>query len=1097
MRDCVIINPMVKMYLCSNYSQCVKAAGDIAQNYVSDPSGACAVFCEDKLTLSIEREIASRKGGSFGAEVYSFRRFIAQNVYRGEAILSKEGSVMAVGRVVGENADNLPVFRKSLNNPMLASTLYELIAQLQSAKVSADDLSNDAQKLPPELRGKIGDICTVYRAYTRFVEKGNYLDSNGYLALLPPYIAAGGFGGKAVVFCGYSSLTRQLFDIVSATAKRSDDTHIIVLFGDNDELYTNELYCAIMRVFPHVCIEDRRAEGQCAEAVALRERLFRPELLSEAGVETDKVFLYEAKTVEDELKHIASMITLRVKTGKIAYRNAVVAVGNINDYLPSVKKVFADYEIPFFADATKTLSAHPLSRLVLDYLNCAAKGYDVENLIKICKNIYFESDFELTDKFENYALKYALSRKSMAKPFTYEDESFDVGVLELVRQRLMEIALGAPVVGTPEQFRDNIFALLDTLCADAVNTEISGKLSEVSEAEAQYSLQAPAKLRTAISEICAIVGGVKMSVREYRNLLISGLNSIKISLAPLCCDNVYVCELKDCRLLNAKMLFAAGINGDVPFTKSDCALLNDRDLNRLEDFGCVVEPKISAVNRRERENVGIAFESFTEGLFVSYSLQSVRGNTLSRSKLIDYFERIFSRGGKLDVANAFSLSENATRAGRQNRYQIYKNIALKPAIANFLYSAARFKAGAEKDFTYPSSVYAAIRSVVGVEVDRLLAAGGKEMAQQTDRGAQLFFNKDNISASVLESYFACPNACFFANGLKLAERDSGTLKTNEYGTFVHSVLEKFTLRFAEVTDGNYAALVEQIADNLKESPEYARYFKNDDYRVLYPFMLGEVKRVCLKLISHFAHTRYAARGSEIWFSDSSPVYKAIKLQTSDGVKSLNGKVDRMDECDGYVNIIDYKTGVADAADEFFFTGNKLQLYLYMNVFTATGKKPSGAYYCSAKDYYIDEKADRGKLLIGKTLADDAVICSIDTDFESPDVLSSDYINVKFKPIDGKRKIDAKAETVLDSEQFDKYLRYARKVAENGANELIEGFIAPTPYANQCEYCKYACLCVPPEKRASRKLKGIKKSSVVRAIDVDEQAQNKAEEKHGE
>ena len=48
--------------------------------------------------------------------------------------------------------------------------------------------------------------------------------------------------------------------------------------------------------------------------------------------------------------------------------------------------------------------------------------------------------------------------------------------------------------------------------------------------------------------------------------------------------------------------------------------------------------------------------------------------------------------------------------------------------------------------------------------------------------------------------------------------------------------------------------------------------------------------------------------------------------------------------------------------------------------------------------------------------------------------------------------------VMDEQTFRDFIDYSVLVARQGCKELKEGYIAPTPYDNTCEYCKFGGLC---------------------------------------
>ena len=54
--------------------------------------------------------------------------------------------------------------------------------------------------------------------------------------------------------------------------------------------------------------------------------------------------------------------------------------------------------------------------------------------------------------------------------------------------------------------------------------------------------------------------------------------------------------------------------------------------------------------------------------------------------------------------------------------------------------------------------------------------------------------------------------------------------------------------------------------------------------------------------------------------------------------------------------------------------------------------------------------------------------------------------------------NARLEKVMDGETFRDFLDYAVYEARQGAKELRDGFIAPSPFKGACTYCRYGGLC---------------------------------------
>ena len=124
-------------------------------------------------------------------------------------------------------------------------------------------------------------------------------------------------------------------------------------------------------------------------------------------------------------------------------------------------------------------------------------------------------------------------------------------------------------------------------------------------------------------------------------MFLSGAVGTAISSIPILNDAVYVGECKDVKIKNADILYAVGLNGEVPFSKSDTSILTDSDLYELDSFKVIVEPKLKIINLRERENVCLSLISFNQKLKLSYSNVSPNGKEVLKSELINYITNLF------------------------------------------------------------------------------------------------------------------------------------------------------------------------------------------------------------------------------------------------------------------------------------------------------------------------------------------------------------------------------------------------------------------------------------------------------------------------
>ena len=144
----------MKIYFGDTTTSIIDRTSEIVKNLI-DNNQKCIVFAEDKITLSLEIEIAKKLGGGFfDVDVLTFKRYISNHSLNSK-VLSKESSVMLVRTIINELSPKLKCFSGSLLTPNMALVLYELISQLESAKVSPEHLKKLIDELVRITEGTI------------------------------------------------------------------------------------------------------------------------------------------------------------------------------------------------------------------------------------------------------------------------------------------------------------------------------------------------------------------------------------------------------------------------------------------------------------------------------------------------------------------------------------------------------------------------------------------------------------------------------------------------------------------------------------------------------------------------------------------------------------------------------------------------------------------------------------------------------------------------------------------------------------------------------------------------------------------------------
>jgi ATP-dependent helicase/DNAse subunit B len=161
---------------------------------------------------------------------------------------------------------------------------------------------------------------------------------------------------------------------------------------------------------------------------------------------------------------------------------------------------------------------------------------------------------------------------------------------------------------------------------------------------------------------------------------------------------------------------------------------------------------------------------------------------------------------------------------------------------------------------------------------------------------------------------------------------------------------------------------------------------------------------------------------------------------------MYGRIDRVDECEDMVRIIDYKTGSFDSTASSYYMGLKLQLPLYL-LSAAGNKRAVGAYYFPAQIEYGTDK-DGAFRMQGFMDASEEVVKNSDTTLTEK--CKSNYFNAY---LNGRS-----VESAMSQDDFSYFLQYGVLIARKGSSELTGGYIAPSPAEGACKNCKLAGMC---------------------------------------
>lgn len=982
-----------------------------------EKGGRHVLIVPDRFALSAERNLMKELGarGLFDVEVMSFTRLaksvLTTSLRRG---LSPESAVMLMRRAVDKVRDELTVYARASRTSGFASEIFAVLGAIRNNAVTVEDLELASEKMTGLSAMKAHDLAVIFKSYEELL-KEDYEDMTSRLNSLAEEI----YEDEDVARTSYYVLEFNSFTAVQAKILRAlfdRARHVAVaLVGGRGRANAKALAMDLEERVVAVA----RASGRDYDVVYERDELdvarakISDHLYGYEHTSQEKpkeLTLFVAQDAREEVVNLASYVRHLVVDRGMRYSDVAVIAGD-EEYKKLIKEIFPLYDVAFFADVKEPVIAHPSVRFVLDYLRVLRDGASLKSVLSLMKNPCFIVPREDVDKFENYCLRFSVDRRKLFVPFKYEFDGLDKA--EHARTCLVNLLDGYG--GKCTTVGNCVREIKDFLeRADWVNavTDLYGAQSMVGDVEgANITEQVCEVVLRLLDEMVEIMGDLPVSLAEFTGILESMLTEAKISLVPFYQDCVYVGDTKESRYSGVKALFLVGANdGVVPSVKKESGILSESELAHYREAGVCIEPTGIKAYREEKAVLADLLAKPTECLYVSCATGSAKEDK-KPSSLFGELNRLF--GVKSIGPKEFAEA--------------------RPEVYLHRFSTER---GARAELArMPEDAFPEIRALIG-EPERL------NSCQKTDYVTvpeDKLFRKGTTKISQLEAYFNCPYRNFLQYVLGLKERQEG-IKSVDVGILVHAVLEHF---FKEWKEDVCAEQALELGVNVAERVLASEYPFIEVDTPAYVDILKDVRTILADVIGRQEHTRFKPEYFEARIGNGGE-FDSVDVA---GLK-LVGVVDRID-CygDGYVTVIDYKTGNPQGSLNELYFGQKIQLYAYLSSISEKGYKPAGVFYYPVHVKY-DTDTSAKHTLKGQVLDDVSVVGALD------DTVGAEI--GKFVPVKIK---DGVVIGGLTAEDFDVLTKYSLKVAEGAIDEMRRGYVAPSPASKHtCSYCPYKSMC---------------------------------------
>ena len=982
------------------------------------------IITPDRYTLQLEKELMKDldEQGSFDISVMTFDRLL-YNEGVPSKYLSKYGGAMLIRKIIdqnnnGEGQGNFLCFNRALLKGGFPADMHKTITQLKSCLISPQ-LAVQTPK--PHLNNKLKDISYIYQKYEQFLDEYGLQDAGSKLSLLKAQIPRSEYIKNAYFYLfGFDSLTPQAADLIK-TLDRYSKGVILTAVSDGLDLY------------PYIETDSKEPD---ISNLSEFEKHIHQNLTKRNIIQYHKpapISVFCANQPATMIRHACQIIAQHIKEGGKFYEIAIVGDVNAKDLA-----ILDEAGISYNYDHKVLLVAHPFVAFIKDCIDAARTHYN-NGVAHIAKNFFSGIPYQDACAFENYCLKYNISH-NIFEPFELGAQTDECDTAERVRQKLVDI-LG-PFERDLKQsaVTDDYVQAINKFIKD---NDLEKRLREyntnfVTDDFAPYAEQCWDKFAAVLDEF-KILSQYKMDIEDFRAVFFAGLEAVEISVIPPIIDAVSVTDIEGIRCGKyKKIIYLNCVEGSFPPLEKDLGLLSDDDLDSLREYDIKIEPKIRQINKRHKFNL---IQSFYHGerLYFLYPKRQ-NGQECAEANLLSVIKKLFPNHDEYseDSYNTLlslpSLSQNDI-----------------PKVAGYFYSQPSAK---KQVLRLYKNALNERQEVLGLGLSSAARALNINFDVQPKKAAFQVALGDTFYATHLENYFCCPYMYLMRHVLKLARRPIGDINSVDIGNILHEILEKFAQydpKNIEECEQITIQITDQIiSENIKlqKNPHFANLLKNEAISATRA-VFEQNQKSDFKTI--FTEKKFG-KGEDL---------PPLTIQTDTMTAYIGGKIDRIDQYQDYIKIIDYKSGKVKSSAEELYAGINLQIMLYMKACSqALGKKPFASLYFPINNDFMDEKKHSRYRNIGLVACEpEALLAADKTLYQTK---KSNVLPIAVKTITPDAVVAAARQScALELDEFENILEYSVNLTKTAIDELASGYFEPHPYEDVCNWCDYRGICCEP------------------------------------
>ncbi len=904
------------------------------------------------------------------AEVLSFSRLYdrAGKLYGGLAgrRASEGEKLLLMTRAVNQNAERLTLYRRQCRRVAFCRQMLALVTECQYGGVTPADLERAAALLPEgALRQKLTEAALLFAAYAALLAQ-SYLDPGEDLLRLHDRLAQTDFWeDKIVYFDGFKDFTAPQQKLVRQCVGRARAVTVTLctptLQAENElALFAN--LAGLAARLHHMAAE----QGVPTAAPEVLTRSYRAENPSMAAAEAvlagdeaagtsdgSAITICKCPTKYDEATFVAATVRRLLREEGLRCRDIAVMARDLASYGDLLEDAFRRYEVPFFSDRRRPVTAQPLVAFTKLALSLAAAGPETGDILSLLKTGMTDCDPLAIADLEHYLFLWNVQGEGWRRPFAKRTADPKTAALaeraEAVRRRVMtpldELTAACAGAKKAVEMAAALYRFLQRFQVERQLTAMAERRRAAGDAfGGEDLLRSYEVVMRVLDQLTDGLAEAKVTAAECSELLDRLFEGTDLGQIPQGIDQVLIGSADRARPANPRVTFLLGANeGRFPAVPAAGGLLTDRDRLQLKQVELPLSDHGAFDSVEERFLFYAAAASPSYRLYCTY-LAGEENRPLTLCAPLQRLVRL------LPGVVHCTFEDYVHR--------------LHPTLQAEAPGPALELLAAERRAGTPLAA-ALTRCFADRDPARLPPATEGAACSLTPATARALFGDPlTLSPSKIDRFFHCRFSYFCRYGLGLVARRPVTVDPSLRGQLVHYVLEQL---LRERSPEELCALPPEALQGAVE--EHIRRFAAD--------WLGEGEqsprlRYTLARLTELLCSLAVVVAEELRQSNFRPVAMELAIGgkkegalppltlplPSGGSLRVVGVVDRLDAAkrgeDVYLRVVDYKTNGKPFVLSDLYAGFGLQMPLYLYAVRKNGeafgarRHPAGVLYLPAQ-----------------------------------------------------------------------------------------------------------------------------------------------------